>query len=261
MNADTPLTGSVAVLHDMAEEGWPSMDQMGHLLTTRVPAMAPGLTVTPIRHQMTRARLARTARTGAPAVLRRSRRQPDGALPAAGAAGGQRPLRSLPRRRSQLRPAGAGAARGPHHRQLSRHRHVPQPGGAGPGSARSAVQRDDEADPRRACGGRRSSCASARRRTTISCGSGSSIRRGCGSFPTGSIPRCWSRRPTRRGPAPPSCCRRSEGVFDVLHVGNDIPRKRLDRLVDVVVTLQEARALDSPGPGRLAARGDAPAHG
>jgi glycosyltransferase involved in cell wall biosynthesis len=28
------------------------------------------------------------------------------------------------------------------------------------------------------------------------------------------------------------------GVFDVLHVGNDIPRKRLDRLVDVVVSLR-----------------------
>ena len=31
------LTGRVAVLHDMAEEGWPSMDQMGRLLTTRLP--------------------------------------------------------------------------------------------------------------------------------------------------------------------------------------------------------------------------------
>ena len=43
----TELEGSIAVLHDMAEEGWPSMDQMGHLLTTRLPAMAPGLSVTP----------------------------------------------------------------------------------------------------------------------------------------------------------------------------------------------------------------------
>ena len=29
------------------------------------------------------------------------------------------------------------------------------------------------------------------------------------------------------------------GVFDVLHVGNDIPRKRLDRLVDIVSTLHK----------------------
>ena len=29
------------------------------------------------------------------------------------------------------------------------------------------------------------------------------------------------------------------GVFDVLHVGNDIPRKRLDRLVEIVATLHK----------------------
>ena len=50
----TALEGSIAVIHDMPEEGWPSMDQMGHLLTSRVPALAPGLTVTPVRHRMTR---------------------------------------------------------------------------------------------------------------------------------------------------------------------------------------------------------------
>ena len=49
MSGDCHLTGTVAVLHDLVEEGWPSMDQMGHLLTTRVPALSPGLTVTPIR--------------------------------------------------------------------------------------------------------------------------------------------------------------------------------------------------------------------
>ena len=54
MIGHTRLAGSVAILHDMAEEGWPSMDQMGHLLTTRVPALAPGLSVTPIYHPMTR---------------------------------------------------------------------------------------------------------------------------------------------------------------------------------------------------------------
>src|SRR5215217_6010300 len=48
------LQGSVAVLHDMVEEQWPSMDQMGELLTSRLPVLAPGLTVTPIRHRMAR---------------------------------------------------------------------------------------------------------------------------------------------------------------------------------------------------------------
>jgi glycosyltransferase involved in cell wall biosynthesis len=47
-------SGSLAVLHDMTEEGWPSMDQMGHLLTTRLPAIAPDLKVTAVRHSMVR---------------------------------------------------------------------------------------------------------------------------------------------------------------------------------------------------------------
>ena len=49
-----PLEGSIAVIHDMPEEGWPSMDQMGHLLTSRLPVVAPRLTVTPVQHRMTR---------------------------------------------------------------------------------------------------------------------------------------------------------------------------------------------------------------
>jgi glycosyltransferase involved in cell wall biosynthesis len=46
------LTGRVAVLHDMTEEGWPSMDQMGRLLTTRLPVLAPGLSVTAVQHPL-----------------------------------------------------------------------------------------------------------------------------------------------------------------------------------------------------------------
>ena len=48
------LEGTIAVIHDMPEEGWPSMDQMGHLLTSRLPVVAPGLAVTPVQHRMTR---------------------------------------------------------------------------------------------------------------------------------------------------------------------------------------------------------------
>jgi glycosyltransferase involved in cell wall biosynthesis len=48
------LSGTLAVLHDMPEEGWPSMDQMGALITARVPAFAPELTVTPIVHRLRR---------------------------------------------------------------------------------------------------------------------------------------------------------------------------------------------------------------
>lgn len=63
------VCGSLAVLHDMTEEGWTSMDQMGHLLTTRVPAFAPELRVTPIRHAMTRALSLGTLRRVKPAFF------------------------------------------------------------------------------------------------------------------------------------------------------------------------------------------------
>jgi glycosyltransferase involved in cell wall biosynthesis len=53
MTASAP-TGTLAVLHDMPEEGWPSMDQMGALVTTRVPLFAPSLTVTPVVHRLRR---------------------------------------------------------------------------------------------------------------------------------------------------------------------------------------------------------------
>ncbi len=48
------LEGTIAVIHDMPEEGWPSMDQMGHLLTSRLPVLAPRLSVTPVHHHMVR---------------------------------------------------------------------------------------------------------------------------------------------------------------------------------------------------------------
>ena len=54
MNHLPALSGRVAILQDMVEEAWPSMDQMGHLLTTRLPAVAPGLAVAPIRHPLVR---------------------------------------------------------------------------------------------------------------------------------------------------------------------------------------------------------------
>ena len=54
MSGMRQLAGTVAVLHDMAEEGWPSMDQMGTLLTSRLPEHAPGLQVTAVRHTLRR---------------------------------------------------------------------------------------------------------------------------------------------------------------------------------------------------------------
>jgi glycosyltransferase involved in cell wall biosynthesis len=47
-------SGTLAVLHDMAEEGWPSMDQVGEMIASRVPSLAPGLAVTAVRHRLRR---------------------------------------------------------------------------------------------------------------------------------------------------------------------------------------------------------------
>jgi glycosyltransferase involved in cell wall biosynthesis len=45
---------SLAVIHDMPEEGWSSMDQMGELIATRVPMVSGQIRTTPVRHQMVR---------------------------------------------------------------------------------------------------------------------------------------------------------------------------------------------------------------
>ncbi len=45
---------SLAVIHDMPEEGWSSMDQMGELVTTRVPLHAGHIRTTVVRHHLVR---------------------------------------------------------------------------------------------------------------------------------------------------------------------------------------------------------------
>lgn len=42
----------LAVIHDMPEEGWTSMDQMGELVTSRVPMQARHIRTTAIRHRL-----------------------------------------------------------------------------------------------------------------------------------------------------------------------------------------------------------------
>ena len=44
----------LAVIHDLAEEGWPSMDQMGRLVATRVPCASPHIETTVVRPPMVR---------------------------------------------------------------------------------------------------------------------------------------------------------------------------------------------------------------
>ena len=45
---------SLAVIHDMPEEGWSSMDQMGALITSRVPLHSGNIRTTAIRHHLVR---------------------------------------------------------------------------------------------------------------------------------------------------------------------------------------------------------------
>jgi glycosyltransferase involved in cell wall biosynthesis len=45
---------SLAVIHDMPEEGWSSMDQMGELIATRVPLHSGLIRATVIRHHLVR---------------------------------------------------------------------------------------------------------------------------------------------------------------------------------------------------------------
>ena len=45
---------SLAVIHDMPEEGWSSMDQMGELIASRVPMHSGQIRTTVIRHHMVR---------------------------------------------------------------------------------------------------------------------------------------------------------------------------------------------------------------
>ena len=149
----TALEGSIAVIHDMPEEGWPSMDQMGHLLTSRLPALAPGLTVTPVRHRMTR--------VFSPGPLKRVR-------PLFSADRALNRMVLYPRKLKRTAAAqfdiyhivdhsyaqlALELPAGPHDRQLPRHRHLPQPGAAGPGSTRSALQPDDAANRGRPAAG------------------------------------------------------------------------------------------------------------
>src|SRR5687767_2405540 len=45
---------SLAVIHDMPEEGWSSMDQMGELIASRVPMHSGQIRTTVIRHHLVR---------------------------------------------------------------------------------------------------------------------------------------------------------------------------------------------------------------
>ena len=234
----TELSASVAVIHDMPEEGWPSMDQMGHLLTSRLPVVAPGLEVTPIRHRLTR-------------------------VFSAGALGAVRPFFSAdrvlnrmviyPRRVREI----AGQRFDLYH--IVDHSYAQLALELPPertivschdiDTFRSLVQPD--ADPRNPLfkAMTRRIAAGLKRAALVVCVSQAAhddlVRFRLADparlrvVPNGIDPALLEEPPAAARQRATELLPPQRGVFDVLHVGNDIPRKRLDRLVEIVITLRQ----------------------
>ena len=232
------LEGTIAVIHDMAEEGWPSMDQMGHLLTSRLPVVAPGLAVTPVQHRMTR-------------------------VFSPGPLGRVRPLFSADRvlNRMVLYPRKVKRAAGTRfdiyhivdhsYAQLA----LELPAGRTIVSChdidtfRSLVEpEEDPRNPlfnlmtRRIAAGLRSAalvvCVSQAAHDDLvrfKLADPSRLR----VVPNGIDPALLEEPPAEARASAARLLPPQRGVFDVLHVGNDIPRKRLDRLAEIVSMLHK----------------------
>ena len=230
-------SGRLAILHDMAEEAWPSMDQMGDLLTTRVPLFAPGLSVTPIRHRLV-------------------------PLASIGPLRGIRPLFLADRivNRMLFYPAAL--------RRRVRGRfdlyHVVDHSYAQlalelPGDStivtchdvetfRSLIQPDESPRPAafRMMTGR--ILRGLARAGTIVCGSAAArddlVRFGLADpartrvVPNGIDPRFLEPPGTAARARAAELLPLRRGGYEILHVGHDVPRKRLDRLIGIVAALQ-----------------------
>lgn len=226
------------MLHDMVEEGWPSMDQMGALLTSRVPMFAPGLQVTPIRH-----RLRRLAAMGPLARLR----------PAFFADRVLNRMLLYPRRirRDVARRFDLYHIVDHSYAQLA----LALPAGAtvvtlhDVDTFRSLIGQGAEPRPawframaRRILRGLRRAeaivCVSAAARDELiafDLADPSRVR----VVPNGIDPAFLAEPSTAARATAAALYPAQRGVFDLLHVGSDIPRKRLDRLIEIVATLRK----------------------
>lgn len=237
MTGDTRLTGSVAVLHDMVEEGWPSMDQMGHLLTTRVPALAPGLSVTAIRHPMVELTLPFGVRQARPRLLADRILNRMVLYP-------RRVKRSVTGRFDLYHVVDHSYAQlalvlPPHRTIISCH---------DIDTFRSLVQPDQDPRGRLFKAMTRRILAGLRRAAIVVCGSRAAhddlVRFGLVNrarlrvVPNGIDPGLLEPPPAAARSRAVALLPPERGMFDLLHVGSDIPRKRLDRLVEIVATLR-----------------------
>ena len=235
---DSQPSGRLAILHDMVEEGWPSMDQMGHLLTTRVPAFAPDLQVTAVRHPLTRLMSPGPLSRVGPAFMadrilnrmvlypRRVRRHVRGRFDiyhVVDHSYAQLAL-ALPGRRTVISCHDID-------------------------TFRSLVQPDEDRRNPLFNAMTRRILAGLRRAELIVCGS-MAARDDLERFrladparlrvvPNGIDPALLAAPSDAARDQAAQLLPPQRGVFDVLHVGNDIPRKRLDRVVDILSTLRK----------------------
>jgi glycosyltransferase involved in cell wall biosynthesis len=238
MTSTPALTGTLAVLHDMAEEGWPSMDQMGALLTARIPVLAPGLRVTPVHHALqrfvSRGPLARQrAAFFADRVVNRMTLYPRAVRRRV--AGRFDLYHVVDHSYAQLVHDLPGESTVVTCHDIDTFRCLARGGG----DPRPAWFR---AMARRVLAGLRRAaivvCASEATKDDLvhfALADPSRLR----VVPNGIDPALLqpaSEIARERGAAllPPQ-----RGVFDILHVGNDIPRKRIDRVIEIIATLRK----------------------
>ena len=230
------LSGRVAILHDMVEEGWPSMDQMGELLTARLPAFAPRLQITPVRHPLVRvASRGPLGRHAAPFFADRLLNR----------------MVLYPRRVRRTVRGRFDVYHVIDHSYAQLALDLPGPSTVitchDVDAFRSLVEPDAEPRPawfrmlaRRVLQGLRSA-------RVVVCGS-SAARDDLARFglvaPSALRVVANGIDPALLEPATPAAHRRAaellppqRGVVDLLHVGSDIPRKRLDRLIDLAGAL------------------------
>ena len=238
MTDSSAVRGRVAILQDMIEEGWPSMDQMGHLLETRLPVFAPGLTVSAVRHRL--------VRVASPGPLGKSR----------GLFFADRVFNRMVLYPRRVR----ATVRGRHDLyHVIDHSYAQLALELPPDSTlvtchdvdtfRSLVEPDVDPRPFWFRAMSRRILRGLRRAALVVCGS-RTARDDLARFELVD-PAKLRVVPNGIDPAlldePSAAARRraaellpvQRGVFDVLHVGNDIPRKRLDRLIEIVSTLRK----------------------
>jgi glycosyltransferase involved in cell wall biosynthesis len=237
----TALSASLAVLHDMVEEGWPSMDQMGAIVTTRVPRFAPDLRVVPIHHRLQRLASIGPLSAVRPAFFtdrvlnrmvlypRRARREVAGRFDIYHVVDHSyaQLLLELPAKRTVVTCHDVD-------------------------TFRSLIDRDDPGhDPRSSWframtrrilrGFRRAEivvCVSAAARDDVlrfQLADASRLR----MVPNGIDPALIAAPSEDARSRAAALFPSQPGVFDLLHVGSDIPRKRLDRVIDIVATLRQ----------------------